>query len=181
MNKITPAHIHARARSTVGHFFEYLYPLLHPMRPIATDWYIHAMSEAIMSLSRGETNRLIINAPPRSSKTNLCTIFNIGFILGKDPSAEIMLLTYGKELTRDIGSKVNDLMRHPAYLRLFPHTCCIGAASHGQALRTSAGGKVHFTSVQGTMTGLGADWIILDDPLQAVHRRSDNYLLGNSD
>jgi predicted phage terminase large subunit-like protein len=137
------------------------------------DWYIHAMSEAIMSLLRGETNRLIINAPPRSSKTNLCTIFNIGFILGKDPSAEIMLLTYGEELTRDIASKVHHLMRHPAYMHLFPHTRCVGAGSQGQALRTSAGGKVHFTSVQGTMTGLGADWIILDDPLQAAHRRSD--------
>ena len=173
MTKITPSHIHARARSSVGHFFEYLYPLLHPKRPIEMDWYIHAMSEAIMSLSRGETTRLIINAPPRSSKTNLCTIFNVGFILGKDPSAEIMLLTHGEELTRDIASKVNDLMRHPAYMHLFPHTRCVGAGSQGQALRTSAGGKVHFTSVQGTMTGLGADWIILDDPLQAAHRRSD--------
>jgi predicted phage terminase large subunit-like protein len=173
MTKITPAHIHARARSSVGHFFEYLYPLLHPKRPIEMDWYIHAMSEAIMSLSRGETTRLIINAPPRSSKTNLCTIFNIGFILGKDPSAEIMLLTYGEELIRDIASKVHDLMRHAAYMHLFPHTRCVGAGSQGQPLRTSAGGKVHFTSVQGTMTGLGADWIILDDPLQAAHRRSD--------
>ena len=173
MTKITSEHIHARARSSVGHFFEYLYPLLHPKRPIEMDWYIYAMSEAIMSLSRGETNRLIINAPPRSSKTNLCTIFNIGFILGKDPSAAIMLLTYGEELTRDIASKVHHLMRHPAYMHLFPHTRCVGAASQGQALRTSAGGKVHFTSVQGTMTGLGADWIILDDPLQAAHRSSD--------
>ena len=173
MTKITSEHIHARARSSVGHFFEYLYPLLHPKRPIEADWYIHAMSEAVMSLSRGDTNRLIINAPPRSSKTNLCTIFNIGFILGKDPSAEIMLLTYGEELTRDIASKVHHLMRHAAYKRLFPHTRCVGAGSQGQALRTSAGGKVHFTSIQGTMTGLGADWIILDDPLQAAHRRSD--------
>ena len=173
MTKITSEHINARARSSVGHFFEYLYPLLNPKRPIETDWYIHAMSEAIMSLSRGETNRLIINAPPRSSKTNLCTIFNIGFILGKDPSAEIMLLTYGEELTRDIAGKVHHLMGHAAYMLLFRHTRCIGAGSQGQALRTSAGGKVHFTSVQGTMTGLGADWIILDDPLQAAHSRSD--------
>ena len=96
-----------------------------------------------MSLSRGETRRPIINAPPRSSKTNLCTIFNIGFILGKDPSAEIMLLTYGEELTRDIAGKVHHLMRHAAYMHLFPHTRCVGAASQGQAVRTSAGGKVH--------------------------------------
>lgn len=173
LTKITAAHIHARARSSVGHFFEYLYPLLHPKRPIEMDWYIHAMSEAIMSLSRGETNRLIINAPPSSSKTNLCTIFNIGLILGKDPSAEIMLLTYGEELTPVLASKVHHLMRHTAYMRLFPHTCCVGIGSQSHALRTSAGGKVHFTSIQGTRTGLGADWIILNDPLQAAHRRSD--------
>ncbi len=84
-----------------------------------------------------------------------------------------MLLTYGEELTRVLASKVHHLMRHAAYMHLFPHTRCVGAASQGQALRTSAGGKVHFTSTQGTMTGLGADWIILDDPLQAAHRRSD--------
>jgi len=63
MTKITSEHIHARARSSVGHFFEYLYPLLNPKRPIETNWYIHAMSEALMSLSRGSTTRLIINAP----------------------------------------------------------------------------------------------------------------------
>ena len=100
MTKLTPAHIHARARSSVGHFFEYLYPLLHPKRPIEMDWYIHAMSEAIMSLSRGETTRLIINAPPRSSKTNVCTIFNIGFILGKDPVQRSCFLLTGKSSHR---------------------------------------------------------------------------------
>ena len=47
MTKITPAHIHARARSSVGHFFEYLYPLLNQKRPIEMDWDIHVMSEAI--------------------------------------------------------------------------------------------------------------------------------------
>ena len=130
MNEITPDHIRARARSSVGYLFEYLYPLLYPNRPIETGWYIQAMSEAIMSLWRNEKTRLIINAPPRSSKTNLCTICNIGFILGKDPSAEIMFLTYGEDLTRDIASKVNDLLRHPAYQYLFPHTLYAGAASH---------------------------------------------------
>jgi predicted phage terminase large subunit-like protein len=173
MNEITPDHIRALARSSVGYLFEYLYPLLYPNRPIETGWYIQAMSEAIMSLWRNEKTRLIINAPPRSSKTNLCTICNIGFILGKDPSAEIMFLTYGEDLTRDIASKVNDLLRHPAYQYLFPHTLCVGAASHSQPLRTSKGGKVHFTSLQGTVTGLGADWMILDDPMQAAHMRSE--------
>ena len=126
MTKLTPAHIHARARSSVGHFFEYLYPLLHPKRPIEMDWYIHAMSEAIMSLSRGETTGLIINAPPRSSKTNLGTIFNIGFILGKDPSAEIMLLTYGEELTTVLASKVYHLMRiPPTYVCFHTHAVLV--------------------------------------------------------
>ena len=173
MDEIILDHIHARARSSVGYLFEYLSPFLNPNRPIETGWYIHAMSEAIMSLWRNEKTRLIINAPPRSSKTNLCTICNIGFILGKNPNAEIMFLTYGEDLTRDIASKVNDLMRHPAFERLFPHTRCVGAASHSQPLRTSKGGKVHFTSLQGTVTGLGADWIILDDPMQAAHMRSE--------
>lgn len=48
MDEITLDHIHARARSSVGHLFEYLYPFLNPNRPIETGWYIHAMSEAIM-------------------------------------------------------------------------------------------------------------------------------------
>jgi len=173
LNKITASHIHARARSSVGELFKYLYPLAHQNSPVKMSWYIDAMSEAMMAMHRGESTRLIINAPPRSSKTNLCTIYNIAFLLGRDPKIEIMLLTYGEDLTREIASKVNALVRHPAYARLFPHTRCSSSRSSNQQLRTSAGGIVHFTSLSGTVTGLGADWIIVDDPIQAAHMRSN--------
>ena len=61
MNEITPDHIRARARSSVGYLFEYLYPLLYPNRPIETGWYIQAMSEAIMSLWRDESQTYATN------------------------------------------------------------------------------------------------------------------------
>ena len=83
MTKITPAHIHARARSSVGHFFEYLYPLLHPKRPIEMDWYIHAMSEAIMSLSRGETNPAYHQCPSPLFKNQSLHHLQYRFYLGK--------------------------------------------------------------------------------------------------
>ena len=99
MTKITPAHIHARARSSVGHFFEYLYPLLHPKRPIEMDWYIHAMSEAIMSLSRGETTAYH-QCPSRSSKP-ISAPSSISALSGE-------------------GSQCRD---HASYLRGRAHTC----------------------------------------------------------
>ena len=61
MDEIILDHIHARARSSVGYLFEYLYPLLYPNRPIETGWYIHAMSEAIMSLWRDESQTYATN------------------------------------------------------------------------------------------------------------------------
>lgn len=64
LNKITASHIHARARSSVGELFKYLYPLAHQNRPVKMSWYIDAMSEAMMAMHRGEYTRLIINAPP---------------------------------------------------------------------------------------------------------------------
>ena len=147
MTKITPAHIHARARSSVGHFFEYLYPLLHPKRPIEMDWYIHAMSEAIMSLSRGETNRLIINAPPRSSKPISAPSSISASSWERIPVQRSCYSLMGRTHTGHCQQSTS--LNAPCRLHAFvsPHALYRrGLARSG--LRTSAGGKVHFTSVQ---------------------------------
>ena len=173
MGKITQDHIQALARSSVSEFFRYLQPRINPTHPIKADWYLDAMGEAIMGLWRDDYTRLMVNAPPRSSKTTLCTIYTAAFILGRDPMASLMIVSYGDELSRDMALKVEALLKHRTYRTLFPHTKLNKDKSRAHLFITSQGGSMRFTSLNGVMTGIGADWIIIDDPLQAAHVRSE--------
>ena len=130
------------------------------------------MSEKLMSLYHGNIKRLIVNAPPRSLKTSTCTSFFIPWLLGKDPSLQIMLVTYSDEFAEQLGSQIRSVMRHPEYKRLFDDTQLVNEKARSTRLRTMKGGKITITSFHATMTGLGADYIIVDDPIQTNDVRS---------
>ena len=78
-----------------------------------------------------------------------------------------------KALSRDMALKVEALLKHRSYGTLFPHTKLNKDKSRAHLFITSQVGGIRFTSLNGVMTGIGADWIIIDDPLQAAHIRSE--------
>jgi hypothetical protein len=92
--------------------------------------------------------------------------------LGKDPSLQIMLVTYSDEFAEQLGSQIRSVMRHPEYKRLFGNSQLANENARSTRLRTLEGGKVTITSFHATMTGLGADYIIVDDPIQTNDVRS---------
>jgi predicted phage terminase large subunit-like protein len=121
----------------------------------------------------GTCLRLIVNAPPRSLKTSLANTYFIPWLLGQDPTTKVMVVTYGDDLSSTLAKATKKVFLHREYKRIFPHTVLENDNMQATRLRTSQGGHVIFTSLHGVMTGLGADWIILDDPLQAAHMRSE--------
>ena len=172
-HNISHRDVDALLRRSPSLFFTQLFPKVENIRDFECPWHLHVISQHLLEMYSGPCRRLIINAPPRSLKTSVANSYFIPWLLGKDPALKIMVVTYGDDLSSTLAKATKKVLLHPAYKRIFPHVMLENDNMQATRLRTIQGGHVIFTSLHGVMTGLGADWIILDDPLQAAHMRSE--------
>ena len=171
--KVNQAELHSLLRQSPSLFFAHLFPKIDNAEGFECPWHLHAISRHLLEMYNGGCRRLIINAPPRSLKTSMANSFFIPWLLGKNPKTKVIVVTYGDDLSTTLARATKKIFIHPAYKRIFPHTVLENDRMQATRLRTPQGGQVIFTSIHGALTGLGADWIILDDPLQAAHMRSE--------
>lgn len=121
---------------------------------------------------RGEIKRLIINVPPRSLKSLAASVALPAWWLGHYPSAHILSVTYGQDLSNNLALDSRTIMQSPWYQRTFRTRLSTQKAAV-QDFRTTRGGSRFATSIGGTLTGRGADVIIIDDPLKPDEALSD--------
>ena len=171
--KLNQAKLHSLLRQSPSLFFAQLFPKIDNIEGFECPWYLHAISQHLLEMYNGQCRRLIINAPPRSLKTSMANSYFIPWLLGKNPKTKVIVVTYGDDLSTTLARATKKVFIHPAYQQIFPHTVLENDRMQATRLRTPQGGQVIFTSIHGALTGLGADWIILDDPLQAAHMRSE--------
>lgn len=134
---------------------------------------------ALMRVFRGECKRLIINVPPRYSKTELAVVNFIAWAFGQVPDAEFIHASYSGALAGNNSAAVRGLVQHEAYQEIFPDFELESDAQHHW--KTTAGGVMYATGTGGTITGFGAGKhrpgfggaIIIDDPHKADEARSD--------
>jgi predicted phage terminase large subunit-like protein len=135
--------------------------------------------DALMRVYRGECNRLIINIPPRYSKTELAVVNFIAWALGKSPDSEFLHVSYSGDLSKNNSGHVQQVMQHEAYREVFPGAVLASDAKHHW--KTTADGVMYTAGVGGTLTGFGAGKeraefggaIVIDDPHKADEARSD--------
>ena len=172
-HKLNQAALYGLLRQSPSLFFTYLFPKIEYIEDFECPWHLHAIGHQLLAMHKGRCRRLILNAPPRSLKTSLANSYFIPWLLGKNPKTKIIVVTYGDDLSTTLARTTKKVLVSPAYKNIFPHTILENDKMQATRLRTERGGQVIFTSIHGAMTGLGADWIILDDPLQAAHMRSE--------
>lgn len=112
-----------------------------------------------------ELKRLIVNLPPRSGKSFLFSVALPAFILGKKPSAQILCISQTQDLAKVFSAACIKIMQSDIYKKLFPNT--VLEKSTEIDLRTTKGGLRHAASVGSGITGFGAKYIIIDDPIDA--------------
>jgi predicted phage terminase large subunit-like protein len=127
--------------------------------------YIAYLCFFIERIASGAQTRLVVNLPPRHLKTFVGSICLPAFILGNNPKVQIMVVSYDEKLARLIAEKIREVMRSRWFSRTFNTRL---AHDHARAtdFATTAGGGVRAFSIEGGITGHGADFIIIDDPLQ---------------
>ncbi len=138
---------------------------LHGGAKLEMTWVIEAIAHALDRCLFGGRTQQIITMPPRSLKSLSVSVIYTAWLLGRDPSNKILFLTYSDDLSRRHSADARRLMESDFYREAFPGTRLVKATE--AILETSKGGFRHSTSFGGTVTGLGGDWIIIDDPSKA--------------
>lgn len=149
-------------RTSFPAFIAAMFDVLHHDRGVrfVRNWHIEAMCYELERVIAGELTRLLITVPPRHMKTICASIGLTAWMLGHRPGSKIVLVSYGKDLSKENLLNLMRVMSSPLYRRLFPNT---HVKLSGMTIRTTAGGIVRATSVGGAATGMGADLIVVDD------------------
>lgn len=122
------------------------------------------MAEKFEKLARGEIKRLIVNMPPRHTKSEFASYLLPAWLIGRRPNLKIMQTTHTAELAYRFGRKVRNLMDGEEYRKIFPTTKLREDDKAAGRWGTEQGGEYFAAGVGGAVTGRGADLLIIDDP-----------------
>ena len=139
---------------------------------LVPNWHIDAIAALAARIENGLEKRAIICMPPRYLKSFMMNIAFPAWCLGRKPKMKIVCCSYGGDLAEKFSSDTLRLMRTPWYRKVFPDTHVSPIKATKTNFETTAGGVRFASSVGGTLTGRGADIIIIDDPLKANEAHS---------
>jgi predicted phage terminase large subunit-like protein len=122
------------------------------------------MASAFERVARGELKRLIINMPPRHTKSEFASYLLPAWFLGRFPHKKVIQTSHTAELAVGFGRKVRNLVDSEAYKDVFPGVSLQADSKAAGRWNTSAGGDYFAIGVGGAVTGKGADILIIDDP-----------------
>jgi len=122
------------------------------------------MAKAFEKVARGECKRLIINMPPRHTKSEFASYLLPAWFLGKYPQKKVIQTSHTAELAVGFGRKVRNLVGKEEYRDIFPGTALQSDSKAAGRWNTSKGGDYFAIGVGGAVTGKGADLLIIDDP-----------------
>ena len=77
-------------------------------------------AEKLQEVAEGKCRRLIVNMPPRHTKSEFASTFFPSYIMGLQPKMKIMQTTHTGELAVRFGRKVRNLMDQDDYKKIFP-------------------------------------------------------------
>ena len=122
------------------------------------------MARAFERVARGECKRLIINMPPRHTKSEFASYLLPSWFFGKNPGKKIIQTSHTAELAVGFGRKVRNLVDSANYKRIFPALDLQSDSKAAGRWNTNFGGEYFAIGIGGAVTGKGADILIIDDP-----------------
>jgi predicted phage terminase large subunit-like protein len=122
------------------------------------------MAEAFERVAKGDLKRLIINMPPRHTKSEFASYLLPAWFLGLYPDKKIIQTAHTAELAVGFGRKVRNLVNSQDYKRIFTNVSLQADSKAAGRWNTNKGGEYFAIGVGGAVTGKGADLLIIDDP-----------------
>jgi len=134
------------------------------------------IADALTRVAKGELKRLIVNMPPRHTKSEFASIYFPSWVMGLKPDMKIMQTTHTADLSINFGRKVRNLMDSDEYAKLFSNVSLASDSKSAGKWQTNKGGEYFAAGVGGAIAGRGADLLIIDDPHSEQDAMSINLL-----
>ena len=134
------------------------------------------IADKLTRVAKGELKRLIVNMPPRHTKSEFASIYFPSWVMGLKPDMKIMQTTHTADLSINFGRKVRNLMDSDEYSNIFPKVSLAADSKSAGKWQTSQGGEYFAAGVGGAIAGRGADLLIIDDPHSEQDAMSINLL-----
>ena len=145
-------------------FTEFAFGVVRPGIPFKPNWHFEAVTHILSEVASGEVRRLIITLPPRNLKSLCASVALPAWFLGHYPWERVVVVSYSDVLARTHANDFRLLVNHPIYQAAFPAMRL--QRDTDREITTTKRGKRIATSIDGTLTGLGGNLIIIDDPLK---------------
>ena len=145
-------------------FTEFAFGVVRPGISFKPNWHFEAVTHKLSQVACGEVRRLIITLPPRNLKSLCASVALPAWFLGRNPSERVVVVSYSDVLARTHANDFRLLVNHPIYQASFPAMRL--QRDTDREITTTKRGKRIATSIDGTLTGLGGNLIIIDDPLK---------------
>ena len=121
-------------------------------------------AEKLNRIANGELKRLIVNMPPRHTKSEFASHLFPAFFMGRNPKAKLIQTTHTGELAVSFGRKTKNLIESDEYEKVFPEVRLAADSKAAGRWQSNHGGEYFAAGVGGAITGRGADLLIIDDP-----------------
>ena len=121
------------------------------------------IAEKFNKIAEGKIKRLIINMPPRHTKSEFASNLLPAWMVGRKPNLKIIQTTHTTELAIRFGRKAKTLIDSPEYQQVFKTRLREDSQAAGK-WETEQGGEYYAAGVGSAITGRGADLLIIDDP-----------------
>jgi predicted phage terminase large subunit-like protein len=174
MTKVDQATFDACLRADFHMFLHRAFLTVSPGDDFQDNWHLGAIAHQLERIRTGESNRLIINVPPRSLKSIAVSVAWVAWRLGHDPALCFVCCSYSAELALKHARDCRAVMQSDWYRRTFPRTVLSKERNAEHDFQTTARGGRFSTSVGGTLTGRGGDCIIVDDPIKPEDAASES-------
>ena len=121
-------------------------------------------AEKLNRVANGELKRLIVNMPPRHTKSEFASHLFPAFFMGRHPKAKLIQTTHTGELSIRFGRKTKNLLESEEYAKVFPNVTLATDSKAAGRWESNHGGEYFAAGVGGAITGRGADLLVIDDP-----------------
>ncbi len=133
--------------------------------------HVEPLVSALEQVERGEIKRLLVAMPPRHGKSLLCSTLFPAWALGRDPRRLVIGASHSQELADVFGRRVRNLLLDGRFAAVFPDCRLSEDSAAASRFDTTRDGS-YFAVGRGSVTGRGADFILIDDPLKDAQEAS---------
>lgn len=171
---VTPAEAAAeklrrrKLQTSLHAFLKEAWPVWMGNRPFRDSWHIGAIAEHVEAVVQGQINNLLLNQPPRTSKSSICGVALVPWMWITYPHMHALCASYDGNLSKRDHRTARELIESEWYQRRWGHIYQLAEDQNTKdQYNNTRGGARIAAAVDGAITGTGGDIIVVDDPNNA--------------